>query len=179
MIHILRSAVGALILQPARDLGAAQAHRHILGEGKVADLGLSCQAHAEVHQALGVWSGLAQEDVEDVAAIDYGEEDMLELCPLEDGDVCAGGQVGAVGVVDGKVARLMPISPQRFQVALNHPFGTIPELLVDEVGYGKALSRGLGGGARKSNGHAMLLGELLGIDLHLGHGPDRQLPGLS
>ena len=130
------------------------------GGGSVLLLGANGAGKTNLLEAISFLTqgrGLRRATLEDVAAIDYGEEYVLELCPLEDGDVRAGRQMGAIGVVDGQVARLMQIPPQRIQVALHHPLGTFSELLVDEIGYSKTLGRGLGWSAREGNGHAMLL----------------------
>ena len=86
--------------------------------------------------------------------------------------------MSAIGVIDWQVTGLMQVLLNGIKIPFDHALGVFSELLVDQVGDGKALSGGLSWGSGESNGHAVHLGELLGVYLHLGHGPHRQLPGI-
>ncbi len=78
----------------------------VTGERKVPDLRVTAEFHGHVHQTPGIGSGLAKPDMEDVAAINNGEEDMLDLHAFCQRDIGARCNVGAVRVVDRQIPAL-------------------------------------------------------------------------
>ena len=97
-------------------------YRDIPGEREVPDLGVPAEFHCHIHEPPGVRPGFAKPDVEDVAAIDNGEEDVFDLHAFCKRDICAGRNVGAVCIVDGQVAALAQLFQPLFEIALDYRF---------------------------------------------------------
>ena len=84
----------------------AERDGQVAGKCEIPDLGVAAEFHGHIHQAAGVGPGLAEPDMEDIPAVHDREEDMLDLHPLCERDICAGCDVGTVRIVDGEVAAL-------------------------------------------------------------------------
>ena len=113
--------------------------------------------------------------MEDVPAIDDGEEDVFDLHAFCERDICARRNVGTVRVVNRKVPALAQLFQSLFEITLDHGFCKVVVAPVEQVSDCKPLAGGLGRGPGECDCHVVLFREFLPIEFHLDHRPDRQL----
>src|SRR5512145_1281934 len=119
-------------------------YRDIPGEREVPDLGVAAEFHGHFHEPPGVGTCFPKPDMEYVAAIDNGEEDMLDIHTFCQRDICTGRNMGAVGIVDGQVATLAQLSQPFFEIALDNRFCKVMVAPVEQVRDREPLAGGFG-----------------------------------